>query len=148
MKLNKKAAGSMTSALTIVLAINLMLWFGQIAILEINPDASNFFNPEGTLIDKFDAGNYTLDDDTINQLPSGESSVSVTTGNIFTDAWTGIKNWFLDSTGISYLLNVLSAPMSFLKAIGLPPEFSFGLGAMWYIICFLLLIGFIRGDRG
>lgn len=141
-------AGTITQALTIVLAINLMLWFGQIAVTELNPSSTQFFNNEGSLINKYNAGNYTLDDDTINQLPSSESSVSVTTGNIFTDAWTSVKGWFLDSTGLSYILNVLSAPMSFLRAISLPQEFAFGLGAMWYAITLFLVIAFIRGDTG
>lgn len=147
-KMNKKGIGSIGQALTIVMAINLMLWFGQIAVLSVNPDGVQFFNKEGSLINQYDAGNYTLSDDPLNQLPTSESSVSVTTGNIFTDLFTTVKNWFLDTTGLSYILNVLSAPMSFFKAIHLPPEFAYGLGAMWYGITLFLIIAFIRGDSG
>ena len=146
--MNRKGAGSITQALTIVLAINLLLWFGQIAVHELNPEGNAFFNTAGSLINNYDAGNYTLEDDPLSQLPTGDSSVSVTTGNIFTDAWTTVKGWFLDSTGLSYILNVLSAPMSFLSALKLPTEFAFGLGAMWYAITLFLVIAFIRGDTG
>jgi len=141
-------ANSLTQALTIILSINIILWFGQIAVLELNPDANNFFDKEGSLIDKYDTGNNTLDPDSANQLPSSDSSVSVTTGNIFTDAFSTVKNWFLDATGLSYLLNILGAPMSFLTALRLPPEFAFGFGAMWYGLTLFLIIAFIRGDSG
>jgi len=146
--INKKGAGSLTSALTIVLSINMLLWFGQIAVYELNPEGSTFFHNKDTLLDKYDAGNYTLDDNAVDQLPSSESSVSVTTGNIFSDLFTTVKNWFLDSTGFSYILNVLSAPMSFLRVINLPQQFAFGIGAMWYGITLFLVIAFIRGDSG
>ena len=147
--MNRKGYGSLTQALTIVIAINMLLWFGQIAITSMNPSSTNFFNNTGTLLDKYDHGGYTIDPNAVDQLPSSESSVSVTTGNIFTDLFSTVKNWFLNSTGLSYILNVLSAPMSFLSAIvGLPKEFAFGIGAMWYGITLFLVIAFIRGDSG
>ena len=141
-------ASSISQALTIVLAINLLLWFGQIAVSELNPESSQFFDKEGSLVNNYDKGNYTLEENPINDLPDSESSVSVTTGNIFTDLFSTMKNWFLKTTGLSYILNILSAPMSFLRALHLPSEFAFGLGAMWYGLTLFLVIAFIRGDNG
>jgi len=146
--INKKGMGSIGSALVIVLAINIMLWFGQMAVLSVNPDGVNFFNPEGSLLNSFNKGNYSLSDDPLAQLPTSESSVSVTTGNIFTDLFSTVKNWFIGSTGLGYLLNVLSAPMSFLNALLLPKQFAFALGGLWYGVTFFLIIAFIRGDTG
>ena len=146
--MNKKGFGGIGQALLIVLCMNLVLWFGQIAVLEINPDSSNFFDVEGTLLDKYRGDNNTISGDLVDQLPSSESSVSVETGNIFTDLFTTIKNWFLDSTGLSYLFNVLSAPISFLKAIQVPPLFAYALGSLWYILTFFLFVAFMRGDSG
>lgn len=146
--MNKKGMGSIGQALVIVLSINIMLWFGQLAVLSVNPDGVQFFNNDGSLLNNFNNGNYSLNDDPLNQLPTGESSVSVTTGNIFTDLFSTVKNWFLDSTGLSFILNILSAPMSFLNAIRLPQEFAFALGGLWYGITLFLIIAFIRGDSG
>lgn len=137
---------NLTQALVIVLAINAVLWLGQVAVLEVNPTGTTFFNADGTTLQSFDSGNYTLnDDDPATVLPSAESSVSPETGNIFTDAFTGIKNWFLESTGLNYVFSVLGAPYRFLKAAGLPSQFTFVLGSMWYGITLFLVIAFMFG---
>lgn len=142
---------NLTNALIIVLCINLMLFFGQIAVTAINPEGPQFFNCEGSLIGSVEQGGctgstYILDDtDPANRLPSGETSVSPETGNIFTDAFTAAKTWMLDSLGLSYVVNILSAPMNILEAIGLPQAFAFGVGAMWYLMTLFLLVAFLIG---
>jgi len=139
---------SLTSAMLIVLFINLFLWFGQFAVTSINPDGDQvYLTGDKHLIEDFDAsgGSYILDEDLNSQLPATSSSVEESTGNIFTDTWSTIKNWVLDSTGISFITKILGAPYSFLNAIGLPPAYSFGMGALWYGFTLLLLIMFMRG---
>lgn len=137
---------NLTSAVVTVLSLNLILWLGQVAVIELNPDASQFFNPEGTPLQRFDAGNYTLnDDDPASVLPVVESSISPETGNIFTDAFTGIKTWMLDVTGLNYVFSILGAPYHFLNAMSLPQAFVFGIGSLWYGISLFLLIAFMFG---
>lgn len=137
---------NLTEALAIVLSINAVLWLGQLAVLELNPAGPSFFDSQGSILSGFNAGNYTLDDtDPGSVLPDAESSVSPETGNIFTDAFTAIKGWFLDTTGLSYVFSVLGAPYRFLRAIGLPTEFTFILGSLWYGITLFLVIAFMVG---
>lgn len=137
---------SLETALVFVLSLNVLLFLGQIAILEINPAASDFYNEEGTLLSGFDSGNYTLDDsDPAGRLPSGEASVSPTTGNIFTDTFTSIKSWLIDSTGLGYVFAVLGAPYHLLQFMGLPQAFIYAVGTMWYAFTLLLIVAFIWG---
>jgi len=142
---------NLTNALAIVLAINVMMFLGQSAILSMDSEAGTFYNCEGTIIGGFEQSacansEYLLNDaDSASLLPEGAQSVNPETGNIFTDAFSGIKTWLLDSTGLSYLVNILSAPTNFLKMMGLPSAFSFAVGALWYGLTLFLIVGFLFG---
>lgn len=142
----------LTRILLIVLGINAMLMLGQAAVLEINPSgAPVFFDCQGTIFGELEqngctTGTYVLNDTTpTSLLPSGETSVSPTTGNIFTDGFTALKNWLLTSTGLGYVTSILGAPSNFLKMMGLPPVFSFVVGALWYGLTLFLIIAFLIG---
>lgn len=141
---------NLTTALTFVMILNVLMWFGQVSMLELNEDGTVYFNCEGTMLEMFDKNNcngtYELDDsETVSDLPTAEEDISATTGNIFTDMFSSIKDWFNDVTGLNYLYAILKAPYNLLKAIGLPNEIVFGLGALWYAITFFLIIAFFWG---
>lgn len=138
---------NLTTVLLIVLSVDLILFLGQVSIHNINPEAPTYLNYPGSFLGRFDIGNYTLDQDIMegNKLPSLEQSVSVTTGNIFTDSITSIKNWLLDTSGLGYVLGVLGGPITYLGYLGAPKEFIFAIGALWYGITLFLIIGFIFG---
>lgn len=133
--------------LLIVLAIDLFFMMGQVAMTELNP-AADFYNAKGDLLKDYDAGDYTvfeLDGNNLDgMLPSSADSVaSAEDGNVFTDIVKSARNWFLESTGLSYIGKVVNAFPNFLKAINLPPVLSFGLGAIWHgftLFLFVLLI--------
>ena len=142
---------NLTTALMIVMGINAMLFLGQMAVLDINPSGTTFYHCEDGSLAQFEAdgctgSNYVLNStDPASQLPSGVSSVSPETGNIFTDTFTTIKSWFLDTSGLSYLVSILSAPMTFLSALGLPQAFNFALGSLWYGVTLFLILAFLLG---
>jgi hypothetical protein len=137
--------GNNTTALVIVLSINVMLFLGQAASLSLNPAGTKYYNNAGTLISDFDNGNYTVPNDPNNLIPSGESSVNAETGNIFTDTFTTARSWILEKTGLGYLVNLLGAPANFLKAIGLPDVFAWGVGSMWYGVTLFFIVSWIMG---
>ena len=103
---------NLTIAATFVIVLNVLMWFGQIAALDINPAGSQFYNPDGSLICEVgDCEAYTIDTDrTTDQLPTAEGSISPTTGNLFTDIFSSVKSWFGSVTGLNYLINILAAP--------------------------------------
>lgn len=137
--------GNNTLALVIVMSINVMLFLGQAAALELNPDGTQYYNNEGTLLNSFRGGNYTLPNNPDELLPSGESSVNPETGNIFTDTFSATRSWLLETTGLGYLINLLGAPAQFLYSIGLPAAFSWAIGALWYGITLFILVSWIIG---
>lgn len=143
---------TLTNALIVVLAVNVMLFLGQAAMIEINPTAPQFINCEGTPLGSLEAtgcttpGSYVLNSSNpASMLPSGETSVSPETGVLFTDPFTAFKTWLLTSLGLSYLVAIVAAPYNFLTALGLPQAFIFAIGTLWYGVTLFLIIAFALG---
>ena len=142
---------NMTTAVVIILSINVIFFLAQAAMTDISQDSTQFYNGTGSVLCSFESSGCTgstyqvNSQDPANVLPSVDASVSPTTGNIFTDTFTSIKNWLLDNSGIGFLLNILGAPVSFMNAIGLPSVVSFAIGAMWYGLTLFLIISWIAG---
>lgn len=139
------------NVLAIVLAVNAMLFLGQIAALEMNPAGPQFYNCADNIPGVFEASEcagteYVLNDaNPASQLPSSGSEIEINNGNVFTDTFSAAVNWFTDSTGLDYLYTILTAPSNVLKAIGFPSAFSFAIGFMWYGFTLLTIIAFILG---
>lgn len=145
---------NLTTALAIMLSINVIFILSQAAVLEVGAEIGTeqeFFSCSGSMLSAFEQNacqNSTrllADENPASILPSGESAVSPTTGNIFTDAFSSIKSWFLDSLGLRYLTNLLSGPYNIIKSMGLPETFAFAIGGLWYGITLFLLVAFFTG---
>ena len=146
---------NLTTAITIVMAINVLFFLGQIAIIEINPEGTKFYECEGTVIADFEVEEcqgevYQLDGEegTEEGVPEGETAISPEEGsNPITDTFTSARSWILDTTGVNYLYSVITAPTSFLASIGLPSAFVFGVGTLWYGVTFFLFVSWLLGRR-
>jgi hypothetical protein len=144
-------AETITVAFWMVLCINAMLFLGQIAIIETSSDAVRFMTCQGNIVgqleqNKCNTSNYILDDsDPKGRLPSGETSVAPDTGFSYTDSFTGLKGFFLNTLGLGYLGMIFSAPYNFLKALQLPSAFVFIIGSMWYAFSIILVIAWLFG---
>ncbi len=140
---------TLTNMLIIIVCINVVLWLGQVAVLKNNPEAVNFISCSGSILESGSAGgcdSYTIDDSNpTERLPSGASAVQPETGLTYTDIPTSIKNFFLNTLGLGYVVQILSAPYNFLKALSLPQEFVFTVGSLWYIISIFILAAWILG---
>ena len=147
--------GNLTVAMVFVLVLNVLMWTCQASIMQLNTVNPTVFytdeNKQGSLIGEFDKNAGTgndpiLDTDNLNnQLPSSEGSISPTTGNIFVDIFTSVKNWFVDTTHLDFVYNILSAPYHILKAMHLPEELSFTFGTLWYALTLFLVVSFLWG---
>lgn len=130
----------------IMLCINVVLFFFQVAVNDINPGgAPTVLNYGGSPISQFDAGGYELSQNTTALLPGAASSVSPTTGNIFTDTYTTLKSWITGNPIVNFLAGFFLAVPDFLKSIGLPLEIRYGISALWYGFGVLLLISYSFG---
>jgi hypothetical protein len=134
-------------ALIFVLVLNAFFFWGQEAVTDINPGGTKFFTYTGSHIASYDQGNYTINQDPTAELTgiSQQATVQGSSGNIFTDAWSAITNWFLSLTGVKYVTAIVNTVPNFLKAIGLPAAFAFGIGYIWFVFSIWVLIAFVRG---
>lgn len=142
---------NLESALLIILCIDAFLVAGQFAVTAINPDSHlNFFSQHNsTLIEDFNAGNYT--DPVLNQnnsfdkLPTAVNPLSTDLSSIISDPISTAINWFANIPGIGLIFKILGAPIVYMSVLGLPFEFVFLMGAIWYGITLFLLFKLIVG---
>jgi len=143
--------GELTIATIFIVMMNLLMWWGGIAMIEINPAGGTCFGMTGTIIDNgiTSSGNLSvIDADIISDLPStDEGSVEQGSTNIFTDSFRSVMGWFKSAPGIKYVYGVIAAPYNILKCMNLPSLFIAGIGTLWYLVSFLVLLAFILGGR-
>lgn len=138
--------------LLLVFFIDAFLLMGQFAANEINPTGTQFINYEGSQTSTYDVtgncyytGNCVIDEDVGAQVPSGSSSISPTTGNIFTDAFTTVKSWFFSLPGVNYIVGAVNVLPNWLKGFGLPSFFAYAISAIWHMYAVWLLVEFLVG---
>jgi len=142
---------ALSKALSIILAIDLLFFLSQFAILDINPYGPQFYNYNGSILSQYDQGNYTVLDaqNAAEDLPDASSAVTedTTDSNFITDAYTTIKGWLTglgDSAvirGTKYVWSILGGPTAYLNIVNAPREFTFAIGTMWYATTFMIILG-------
>ena len=142
--------GNLTIAVIFVTILNVLMFLTQASMLQLNPEGLKFYNCEGTFLETYDvnkcSGTPVLDTSKISdELPTVDGSVSPTTGNLFTDTFTAIKNWF--TTKINFVGQIVSAPYTMLKFAGVPETLRYAIGTLWYVISVFLIMAFFIGDR-
>ena len=139
------------TALIIVLSLNLVMFLGQAAIIDVADEVGNtqmFYNASGSLICSHDVNGCTgsvytpRDDDPTSLLPTA-STVEEGDGNFITDIFGSISSWFSDK--VAYLTSLFSAPATFIGFLGLPEAAAFALGAVWYMFTLLVVVAFFWG---
>lgn len=147
--LRNRKGGNLTLATLFIVTVNVLVWFCQLAMLNINPAGSFCYTLEGSVIDNSitRSGNYSaLDNDVIDQLPTSAGTITPSSSvSSFTDIFNNILTWFKSAPGIKYVYGVVAAPYNILKCTGLPNEFIIGIGTIWYLVSFLVLVAFIWG---
>ena len=145
--------GNITTALTIVLAVTLVLIMGGMVandFADMNQDFT-ITNCSTSMLAGFSANNctgtYILDTSNPTSRLPGTTTTVDPTGNIITDSYNSIVAWIGQTTGISYLYALLSAPSTWLKNIGVPSIYADLIASVWYGIVLFLIISWIRtGD--
>jgi hypothetical protein len=135
--------GNLTTATAFIVFANILMWFCALAMLNINPDGTFCYNYEGSIIEQ---GVISSNSSVVDNIPGAEGG-SVVSGstNIFTDIFNSITNFLKTAPGIKYIYGVVTAPANILTCMGLPYEFGVGVGVVWYLISFLVLIAFMWG---
>lgn len=139
--------------LIFVLAVDIILFMGQIATQEIASQIGlefnmSYMNYESSNIAQMDSGDYTLDTSNLDTRILGTlaTGVNVDTGTIFTDPIATMNNWLVSNIpGVKYALMLVAAPYNFVRALGVPDWFSFSIGGMWMALTILLIVLLIVG---
>jgi len=133
------------TGLLFVLLLNVLLFFVQLGMSHANPENSPIiFNYEDSVLSSYDGGNYTLNDFDGSELPTSQAQVD-TEGNFFTDTFSTIKNWLLDTTGLRYIISIVNSVPHFFSLI-FPLEIAYALGVLWHGFTVFLLVMFIKGS--
>lgn len=134
-------------AIMIVLSLNLIMFFVGYGLTDIG--GTNPFNYTDNTLREFNTGNSTSFDitsDPASDLPGGgATTISPDTGLSFTDIFTSIKSWLVDSTGLGWVLSILSGPKVILSLLGLPNGAAWAITALWYGVTLFMLVAFIWG---
>lgn len=135
--------------LVFVLCVDLFLFFGQLAVVNINPASSTLEAFDSHLINKYNTdttGGYNLESDNVSKLqelfPEAQEVEDSSTG-VFSDIFNTIRGWFFSVVPLGIFLQIVGAPYFFLKAILPSVEYEaivFGLGALWYSFSVLALV--------
>lgn len=139
---------SLMMMLVVMASINIGLGLYDLSIQEYNPDFVSTIDysstPTSTLL--YGGLNGSLNIDSSLAIPQSSDSVDPDTGNIFTDAWKSVSNWFnrVDSS-IGIVTGALDQPRGFLLDIGVPRIFANAFGILWYLIMIILFVSFIKG---
>lgn len=138
--------------LLIILFVDLFLFFGQLAVLNINPDGHTLDAFDSRLIKRFEtsSGSYELQNANISDINAlfPETQEVSTSDSGFADIWNTIKSWIFTNTPLGIILQIIGAPYFFLKAILPGVEYVaivYGIGALWYAFSIFAIIGWALG---
>jgi hypothetical protein len=133
----------------IAMFVNVFLFFSQLAVCDVNPlECPTFYNYEGSSLQELDQGNFTISQDAASELPTGQTSPNPGIGTtVFIDPFNAVKKWFLDTKFGKYLEMFVSAVPNALKTMGLPPEASFALGALWHVVTIIIVVVSVIAGR-
>lgn len=140
--------GNLLTATIVIVLVNVLMWFTSIAMMDINPNGDQCFSLDGSIIGEQVAktsSNYIINGSFIDDLPGAEGTISPSSGNVFTDIFNNILGWLKSAPGIKYIYGVVASPYNILKCTGLPELFIVGLGTLWYLLSFLVLISYLWG---
>jgi len=141
------SSDGLLTALMIVFSLNLVMFMVGYGIEDVG--GTNPFNYEDNLLTKYNTGNSTVFDvpnNVSDELPGGAgTTISPDTGLAFTDIFTSVKNWFVDTTGLGQVLAVLSGPKNLLVMMNMPEAAAWAITALWYAVTFFMLVAFIWG---
>lgn len=135
--------GNVTTALIFVLVLDLLMVISVINmqdLYDIAGEKPTFCSNQGTF---FINNNIVNNSNIENLIPGTSEATSPTTGNIFTDVFSSIRNWILGIPGLNYVYIILSSPACAFQLLGLPPGISPLLIGFWYTLNVFLVIAFL-----
>lgn len=142
---------NLVNALAIVLSISAMLILGGMVTSEIAGNDQTIMHCEGTIFDTMGectTTGYILNTTNVEgKLPSTSLNPVNPTGVTGEEGiFTTVGAWILDKTGLSFLYNIITAPSTFLKSVGLKNPYADVIATIWYGLTLFLIISWWKGQ--
>jgi hypothetical protein len=141
---------NLTTALTIVLSVTMVfVMMGLIRTDILKVESAGLISCNGTMLAKLGdcSGSFILNTVNNSMLPGTNLNPVNPTGLTGEEGiFAAIGKWFADVTGISYLYNIISAPTSFLKGIGLSSVYADLIASIWYGVTLFLIVSWLKGQ--
>ena len=101
-----------------ILCIDLLLFLGQTAVHNINPDPANatLGSFETRLISQYQSspGSYDLSSSNVSSLegsfPGAQEGIGESDATAFADIWNTIRSWIFEDTPLGIILQIFGAP--------------------------------------
>jgi hypothetical protein len=135
-------------SIILMLGIDLFLFFGQTAMVNIN-NIEHITNNSITfhsnaLINPNDQGYNTK-----GELPPAqgwEGGVGPSqSSNFFTDVFSTLRDWVVNTPGINVVYGCITAFPNFLSSLGLDPLIAGALASFWHLLTLFLIVQFFKG---
>jgi hypothetical protein len=130
-------------ALLFVLLLDGVFFMAQLGVDSVAADVgtnTSVFNYEGSLINSADAGNYTLDSNIADDIPTGTNTVD-SSGNVFTDIYKTLRSWTLN-------IPLVNAVPRLVYFMGGDLDIAFVVGAIWHLLIIGIMIAWLKGGGG
>ena len=142
---------NLTNALIIVLCISAVIIIAGVSMSSIAGEDKSFMSCSGTLFSNCTGygDNFSLStDNPLVKLPNVNiNSVNAgITGVAEEGIFASIGRWIADNTGLSFLYNIISAPSTFLRVLGLPNPYADIIAGIWYAVTLFLIISWWKGQ--
>lgn len=125
---------------SVMIAVNIGLFFVQSALSEVNPSGQIIYNNAGTPLTDYASSSSLLVGD--ENLPENLEVESSDTSNGFTDIYNIGKNW-LDKLKIAG--DILTQPYGMLSKTTLPTIIVVSFSALWYLIALITIVSWLIG---
>ena len=140
--------GNLEVATVFIVLVNVLMWFVAVAQASIGfPGLC--YHTEGSIIEQSTAAgnNYTVaKNNVVDDLPGTEGTIQPSSTGGWTDIFNNIFAWVsAPAKGLKYIWAIVAAPFNILMCMGLPMEFTAGIGIFWYITSLMALLAFLWG---
>lgn len=125
---------NLTTALLVVISINLMLFLGQASVNALGGTSYIYNESTGSCVSL----------NPIDGLPDTGNSIDPDTGLSYTDDFSSGKNWLSGGKG-SCSTSIINAPANFVKYLGTPAIFNYAIQVFWYGLTIFLFVSWLLG---
>lgn len=143
------ANSTLLTLLLVVLFVDGIGFLGQIAVNNVGlTSTASFGGGTAGILESYKTnGTYVIDPSNPQLDLTSEGAKVQATGNVISDTFSSALQWIKNKTsaGWNYFVMAISGPVPYIENMGLPSQFIFIIGAIWYALTVFLFVAFTIG---